>query len=85
MSAKKVNRSAKEVFIYVLFLFILLLTVININTFLQPKTTVLGAETESTTGEDFWKDFLLLHPNYIPGWIELGKMDKVKEIDPNYF
>ena len=84
MSAQKVNKSAKEVFVYVFFLFVLLLTAVNINTFLKPKEVeVLGIQTQN---EDivFWEEFLSKHPNYIPGWIELGELDKVKQIDPNY-
>lgn len=86
-SAQKVNRYAKEIFIYVAFLFVLFLTAINISTFLQPKinTKVLGIETTDNSNTDFWKSFLDQHPNYIPGWIEIGRMDKVKRIDPNYF
>ncbi len=85
MSAKKVNKSAREVFIFVVLLFILLLTAININSFLQPKIKVLGVQTEKSSNVEFWSDFLSQHPNYIPGWIELGRTDKVLEIDPNYF
>jgi len=87
MSAQKVNKAAKEIFIYVLFLFLLLLTAININTFVQPKITtrVLGIETQNTSETDFWNNYLAQHPSYIPGWIEIGRMDKVKQIDPNYF
>ena len=85
MSAHKVNKIAKEIFIYVLFLFILLLTAVNINTFLQPKIKVLGIETQDNSDVDFWNNFLAQHPNYIPGWVAIGRMDKVKEIDPNYF
>ena len=85
MSAQKVNKSAKEVFIYVVFLFILLLTAINISTFLQPQTKVLGITSQENMDEEFWREFLEKHPSYIPGWIEIERLDKVKEIDPNYF
>lgn len=85
MSAQKVNKSAKEVFIYVVFLFILLLTAINISNFLQPQKKVLGITSQENTDEEFWREFLEKHPNYIPGWIELKRLDKVSEIDPNYF
>jgi len=84
-SANKINKISKELFVYVALLFILLLTIVNINSFLKPKNNVLGAKTQTISEEDFWKDFLSHHPNYIPGWIELGKNDKVKSIDPNYF
>ena len=84
MSAKKVNKAAKELFIYVFFVFILLMTSINIANYLTPKETkVLGSETENTESI-FWRSFLAQNPNYIPGWIETGRVDKAREIDPNY-
>jgi len=48
------------------------------------KVKVLGV-TEINNSEVFWADFLTKHPNYIPGLIETGKIDKVNIIDPNYF
>jgi len=84
MSAKKVNKIAKELFIYVFFLFILLLVSININNYLAPtQTKVLGTETENKE-EVFWQSFLTRNPDYVPGWIEIGRTDKANEIDPNY-
>lgn len=84
MSAKRVNKIAKEIFIYVFLLFILLLTSINISNHLTPKETkVLGSETENKE-EVFWQGFLNKNPDYIPGWIEIGRTDRVQEIDPNY-
>jgi len=81
---KLLNKTSKELFIYVALLFVLLLVSINIDTYLKPVTTkVLGAETQNK--EDvFWQDFLSKHPDYIPGWIEIGRIDKANEIDPNY-
>jgi len=84
MSAKDVNNNVKEIFIYTFLLFVLLLASININNYLTPKkAVVLGIETENKQ-EIFWNDFLKKNPNYIPGWIEIGRTDKTKEIDPNY-
>lgn len=85
MSALKVNKTAKQIFVYVVILFMLLLSAININNFLQPRKQVLGIETQNIPNVEFWQTFLKDHPNYIPGWIELGRLDRVKEIDPNYF
>jgi len=90
MSAKKVNKTVIELFIFVATLFVLLLSALNIKNYLAPKKTVkvLGAETitdpETSSGQRFWQDFLKNNPGYIPGWIEIGRTDKVKEIDPNY-
>jgi hypothetical protein len=78
------NKTSKELFIYVVVLFLLLLVSINIDTYLKPvETKVLGAETQNNE-EVFWQDFLSKHPDYVPGWIEIGKADKANEIDPNY-
>ncbi len=91
MSVPKVNKSSKELFVYAAILFILLLTAVNLGSFLKPESKVLGVETDSTnlgqtnSEQIFWESFLKIHPKYIPGWIELGELDKVREIDPNYF
>ena len=86
MSAKKVNKAAIELFVFVAALYILLLSAVNIENYLTPKKVikVLGAETQVTSDKKFWEEFLTKNPSYIPGWIEIGRMDKVKEIDPNY-
>jgi hypothetical protein len=84
MSNRSVNKVAKELFIYVFLLFILLIVSINIDNYLKPKeVNVLGSKTENTEGE-FWQDFLTKNPEYVPGWIETGRIDKAREIDPNY-
>jgi hypothetical protein len=83
MSAKGVNNIAIELFLYVAALFVLLLASANIESYLSPKK-VLGAETQINSNESFWNDFLSKNPDYIPGWIEIGRYDKAREIDPNY-
>lgn len=83
MSAKRVNQAAIELLFFVFALFILILTAANIENYQTPKK-VLGAETQVSSNDKFWQDFLIKSPNYIPGWIEIGRTDKVKEIDPNY-
>lgn len=84
MSLVRVNKAAIHILVITTILFILLLTSINIEHYLAPKK-VLGAETFVPTKTDvFWQEFLNKNPDYIPGWIEVGRMDKVKEIDPNY-
>lgn len=85
MSAKKVNRRSIQFYILAMVIvFVLLLSAINIDNYLKPRTiTVLAAETE-TTNVVFWRDFLSHNPDYIPGWNEMGREDKVWSIDPNY-
>lgn len=83
MPAHKVNKKATEFFLFVALLLILLLTSININNYLSPKK-VLGSSIENIQEENFWGNFLIKNPNYIPGWIEIGRLDKAREIDPNF-
>jgi hypothetical protein len=83
MSAKRVNQAARQLLIFTAIIFILLLASANIGSYLTPKK-VLGVETQVNLDEKFWQEFLDKNPNYIPGWIEIGRNDKVKEIDPNY-
>jgi hypothetical protein len=83
MSAKKVNQAARQLLMFTAIIFVLLLASTNIRSFLTTKK-VLGIETQINLNEIFWQDFLDKNPNYIPGWIEIGRNDKVKEIDPNY-
>jgi hypothetical protein len=82
MSAKRVNQAETQLLIFTGVIFILFLTAINIERHLLPEK-VLGTETQNRT-EIFWESFLKENPNYIPGWIEIGRIDKAMEIDPNY-
>jgi hypothetical protein len=83
MSAKKINTAVIEIFVFTSILFVLLLTLVNIQNYLTPKK-VLGTETQIDPSQKFWGDFLTKNPNYLPGLKETGRMDKVKEIDPNW-
>lgn len=82
MSAKKVNRLV--FYLTLAILIVLFLSAINIRSFLTPlKTEVLGAETQEND-RVFWQDLVSKNPQYIPGWLELERNDKMLEIDPNY-
>jgi hypothetical protein len=83
MSAKQVNQVARQLLVFTIILLVLLLTSVNIENYLMPKK-VLGVKSVANSDKVFWQDFLKKNPNYIPGWVEIGRMDKVKEIDPNY-
>ncbi len=90
---KKLNKTKlikQQVFVYFSVIIMLVITLLNLQKYLDEKE-VLGASTEeislikpSSNDVLFWRDFLAKNPNYIPGWIELGRIDKVMEIDPNY-
>ncbi len=47
----------------------------------QTVNVVLGAEKDNT----YWESLVKQHPTYIDAWVELGREDKVLEIDPNYY
>ena len=74
-------------FVYVSILLLLFLTLQNVNTFLS-SDKVLSAQTEelnlSENNTSFWNGFLERNPNYVPGWNEIGRTDRVKQIDPNF-
>jgi hypothetical protein len=88
---KKVKCNIEQVVVYTAVVVILLLTMFNLQNFLRVKK-VLGISINNTSDNsldrsdrEFWENFVAKNPNYIPGWIELGRIDKVTEIDPNYF
>ncbi len=83
MSAKRVNKVAIELLVFVSALLVLILTAANIENYQTPKK-VLAAETQVNQNDSFWQDFLTKNPNYIPRWIDIARTDKIKEIDPNY-
>ena len=81
---KKSLKRLKDFFIYLVVLIIIVLSAVNIKGYLTPKTVkVLGASTEKGD-PSFWQEFLAKNPTYIPGWLEIGRVDKAKDIDPNY-
>lgn len=64
-----------------------MLSLININNYLSTVAApekVLGAEINTDVAINFWNDFLTKYPDYIPGWLEIGRIDKAYSIDPNY-
>ena len=77
-------KSFTDLFTLVAISFILLLASVNITTYLEPKKVLGVSVVEAHSDEAFWQDFLSKNPSYLPGWVAIGRMDKVKEIDPNY-
>lgn len=81
----KITKGKNYLFIYIISFIILILTIVNLNNYINPiNTKVLGVEASNTDGI-FWYNLLRENPDYIPGWIEIGRTDKIKLIDPNYF
>lgn len=62
----------------VIILFLTLFNILNINN--KKSVEVLGATTDNT----YWEEIVIKHPTYRDAWVELGRMDKVEEIDPNF-
>lgn len=64
-----------------------MLSLVNIKNYLAATTVpekVLGAEIDNNVTINFWNDFLSKNPEYVPGWLEIGRTDKAYSIDPNY-
>lgn len=83
----KVNDNNKTLLIAIVCFIILTLSLVNIKNYLSTKPIpkkVLGAEIDLDSTMNFWNDFLTKNPEYIPGWIEIGRTDKAYSIDPNY-
>lgn len=59
---------------------VLLLSIFNLSQKPKRHIQVLGAEV----GTSYWEELVKKHPTYRDAWVELGRMDKVEEIDPNY-
>ena len=82
MQKGKVNNNF---FIVIAITFILLcLSLINIDNITSTKS-VLGAHSQIEHNDsDFWEKFIGDNPNYIPGLIENGNIDEVRQINPNF-
>lgn len=87
ITKKKKNKILKEVGFLIVIVLVLFLASFNIAEFLRPKK-VLGAQTQASTSSQneqaFWTEFLSSNPNYIPGLIEVGDIQKANKVDPNY-
>lgn len=98
-SAKKHEGLFLAISFFVLAL-LLGLSFLNIKSFYdanQKQKGVLGAETSLNAEKDYWVNFLGGEKDYLPGWIELAKIDKelgdtngydnaienIKRINPN--
>lgn len=77
---KKFDEELRTLFYINLAILILIISAFNLFNQKKKVVRVLGAETDNI----FWQEFVIKHPTYRDGWIELQRMDKVKEIDPNF-
>ncbi len=70
-----------EILLYInLAVIVLLLSLFNLKDKSKKEIIVLGATTSNT----YWEEMVVKHPTYRDAWVELGRMDKVEEIDPNF-
>lgn len=79
--AKDFSKDFSLVIYINLAIIVLLLAFFNIQNINEKRQiTVLGASTDNS----YWEEMVKKHPTYRDAWVELGRMDKVLEIDPNY-
>ena len=103
MPKKSKKQSKKEINFLIILLaavLIILLTLLNLQILSKNKAEekdVLGATAESEQ-KTFWVNLLNNEPEYLPGWVELARLqkengnlngyneslNKALEIDPNY-
>lgn len=83
MPAKHSNNK-QFILISILLVVLLFLTFLNIRNYYLPKTVLGIITSEEVSNSEFWDEYLKSNPNYIPGWLEIGRTDKALEIDPNY-
>lgn len=76
---------------------ILLLTSLNLNSYLHRKKQVLGIESDPNHELKFWQEIVNKNPTYRDAWLEIAKissrvgetnlttdaLEKAKVIDPN--
>ena len=80
MAKRNFNKNLQFLLYINIAVIVLLLSIFNLS--LKPKhqVQVLGAETDIS----YWEELVKKHPTYRDAWVELGRMDKVEEIDPNF-
>lgn len=83
---KESDPYALNYFFYITFaIIVLLLCLFNLQKNKAVETKVLGIQTKSDDLNIFWTKFLDLHPDYLPGLEEVGNLEKIQQLDPNYF
>ena len=96
---KPKSKNLNSFFLIILFIvFLLFLSFLNVNFyFKQNEDKVLSAQEEAFNEEEYWINFLKDNSNYLPGYLELTKIQikngdinkarqtilKAKELNPN--
>lgn len=84
MPAKHSNSNKQLILISIALLVLLILASLNIKNYYLPKTVLGISVQEEISDNEFWNEYLKNNPNYVPGWLEIGRIDKAVEIDPNF-
>lgn len=74
------TKDLEYLFFINIIIIVLLLSIFNLQSYKKGEIKVLGA----TTNNSYWEEIVAKHPTYRDAWVELGRMDMVKRIDPNY-
>lgn len=77
---KKFDKELEKLLFINLAVLILILSFFNMVNNRQKNVQVLGIKTDN----GYWEEIVKKHPTYRDAWVELGRTDKVKEIDPNW-
>ena len=80
MAKKNFDKDLQTLLFINITVLILILSFFNLLSNKKSKVQVLGTESNN----DYWVEIVRKHPTYRDAWIELGRLDKVEEIDPNY-
>jgi len=62
-----------------LIIVVLLLSVFNLNateSVVLPETQVLGDSSGLYLEREYWKNIVIIHPTYFPGWVGLATIEK---------
>jgi hypothetical protein len=80
--AKKKNFSDDLLYLlYInLIILVLILSIFNLSQKPKNRIQVLGAVDDNS----YWEEMVKNYPTYRDAWVELGRTDKVYEIDPNF-
>ncbi len=77
---KDFSKDLEYLFFINIIIIVLLLSIFNLQSLKKNEIKVLGA----TIDNSYWEEMVIKHPTYRDAWVELGRMDIVKQIDPNY-
>lgn len=77
---RKFDKDLQDLIYITISILIILLSIFNLKNTVKKEEQILGIKTDNT----YWEKITIEHPTYRDAWIELGRLDKVKQIDPNW-